>query len=568
MTVAFFPALNAGFVWDDYTYIIRSDLIHAADGLSRIWFTREPVDFWPLSNTLFFFEWRLWGENPTAYHIVNLLFHFANSCLILLILRRMKFGYAWFTALLFSIHPLAVDAAVWIIQTKTTVATFFALLSCLEFLNFRQTGKWTSWVLSLLAFTASLLTKTSYLALPFLLMIFDSHKAERPYWRRILDLIPFFSIALVIGLIASSWYPDIHLHLTGHRGFGESVADAGYLILFYASKIIFPYPLSFAYGDWSDLPSLWVRYTALMTCVLLLVLAGLSRDKTGLKNLAAFAVLMFPVLGFFEIFFMRYSFAADHWQYPAYAVVIGAVVSQVNRYRFPFPRALGAVICIVSIALTFDRSMAYRDEETVWRDVLTKVPASALAHNNLGNLLMNQGKEEEAKEQYMSVLSRNPDDVEANISLGGYFLNRSQPGMSIPYLQKAIRQNPDSAEGFFNLGLAYAQLNEYSQAIPFYEMAIKLKPTFVPARNGLGISLANTKQTSAARTVYEAALRLEPENGQVHFNLGSLLDGIGEHELALFHFREAERLLPNHPTIRAKVNSFKNLPLKSDKNVN
>src|SRR4029077_18686328 len=79
--VAYFPALHGGFIFDDEALLTKNLLIIPPDGLSRIWFTNEAVDYWPMTNTTLWIEWRLWGKNPTGYHVTNLVLHIAAAIL-------------------------------------------------------------------------------------------------------------------------------------------------------------------------------------------------------------------------------------------------------------------------------------------------------------------------------------------------------------------------------------------------------------------------------------------------------------------------------------------------------
>ncbi len=71
--VVYVPALGSGFVWDDDAFLTGNPLIAAADGLARFWFSTEPPDYFPLTSTTLWLEWRLWGASPLGYHATNVL---------------------------------------------------------------------------------------------------------------------------------------------------------------------------------------------------------------------------------------------------------------------------------------------------------------------------------------------------------------------------------------------------------------------------------------------------------------------------------------------------------------
>jgi hypothetical protein len=64
--LAYLPALEAGFVWDDDDFLTNNPLIHAQDGLRRFWCTLEAPDYFPLTSTTLWMEWRLWGLHAAA----------------------------------------------------------------------------------------------------------------------------------------------------------------------------------------------------------------------------------------------------------------------------------------------------------------------------------------------------------------------------------------------------------------------------------------------------------------------------------------------------------------------
>src|SRR5262249_8431303 len=133
--VAYLPAMNGRFIWDDEALVANNVLVKAPDGLYRIWLTSEAIDYWPLTNTSFWIEWRLWGTDTRGYHLTNLAFHVVAAVLIWIILRRLSIPGGFFAALIFAVHPVNVESVAWIAQLKNTLAMVFFLLSIWSYLG-------------------------------------------------------------------------------------------------------------------------------------------------------------------------------------------------------------------------------------------------------------------------------------------------------------------------------------------------------------------------------------------------------------------------------------------------
>ena len=86
--VAYVPALRAGFIWNDESVgSLLGNIVFEADGLFRVWFTTESLNYWPMVWTSFWVEHQIWGFNPAGYHAVNILVHAASALLVWRLLR-------------------------------------------------------------------------------------------------------------------------------------------------------------------------------------------------------------------------------------------------------------------------------------------------------------------------------------------------------------------------------------------------------------------------------------------------------------------------------------------------
>jgi tetratricopeptide (TPR) repeat protein len=103
--VAYVPALDGSFLWDDDAHVTRPEL-RSVHGLWRIWFELGATQqYYPLLHSAFWLEHRLWGNAAAGYHLVNVLLHATSACLLLLILRRLEVPGAPLAAAIFARNP-------------------------------------------------------------------------------------------------------------------------------------------------------------------------------------------------------------------------------------------------------------------------------------------------------------------------------------------------------------------------------------------------------------------------------------------------------------------------------
>ncbi|MBN2019024.1 MAG: tetratricopeptide repeat protein [Sedimentisphaerales bacterium] len=412
---AYIPAMKAGFIWDDDYYVTNNQLLTEPGGLYRIWTSGTVTSqYFPLTYTTFWLEYRLWGLNPVGYHVVNIAIHIINSLLLWLVLRRLSIPGAWFASAVFALHPVQVESVAWITERKNLLMLLFSLLSFLCWLKFvldNKTGPKAIllYVASLLLFALALFGKATACTLPPAMLLILWFKRIPLRARRILEIFPFFVMAVGMGLFIMWW--EQHHQGTGTINLGLNLLDrfliAGRALWFYLSKLFWPVNLTFSYPRWNIDPAAIRQYLWPAAGILLIISAWLLRKRLGRAPLTAilfFAVTLFPVLGFFSLFTFMYTFVADHYQYAACIGPITLVAASgalfmrksIPGIKFIVPLIASAVLLTLA-SLTCLQSGIYLDKMSLWKNTVNKNPGSFLANAQLFKLLFDQGNVPEAK---------------------------------------------------------------------------------------------------------------------------------------------------------------------------
>lgn len=542
----YWPVFRAGFIWDDNAMLTENAFVKARNGLRYLWFSTEPVDYFPLTYTSLWLEWRLWGMNATGYHVTNLILHAASSVLFWRIFRHLKIPGAFVAAIGFALHPVNVESVAWIAERKNTLCMFFYTLTLLFFLRSenqnnsrRESGvrsqNFCSYWLSLFFFLLALLSKTSVVMLPVVLLLCVWWRNRKITARDFWWVSPFFALSLALGL-ATVWFQH-------HRAIAEDViretslwrriGDAGLAIWFYFYKAIFPVQLSFVYPEWktsagSILPAL--AWLALAFCCAFFWWKRRSWGRHLLFSFGYFILMLLPTLGFLNIYFHRYSLVADHWQYFALPGIIALLVSAGAYFFKSYLRAQPIwmwtagifVVALLGFAAT-KRAMIYKNSETLWRDTLSKNPNSWLALNNLGLLLEREGKIDDAISLFEKSLQLRPDQIEGRNNLGSAFLSRGKIEDAMAQYQSAMKLNPKIATTHYNVANVLDQQGKTNEAIAEYREALRLNPNYADAHNNLGCMLVLEGKRDEGMAHFREALEYKPDNADALNNLGSIL---------------------------------------------
>jgi len=563
------------------------------EGLEWAFTSGDAANWFPVTWVSHMLDCQLFGLASGWHHLTNVLIHGCAALLLFAFLRRAT-GARWRSALvafLFAVHPLHVESVAWVAERKDVLSAFFWFLTMWAYVRYTERPGWGRYLLVLVTFCLGLMAKPMIITLPFVLLLLDIWPLRRKLRTAaiFLEKVPLAALSLVVSVITylvqqrAGAVKTLGAFPPGLRLENALVSYAVYIIQMFRPvrlAVFYPYP--------RHLPA-WQAWLAG------LVLAGASvmvlRLRRSRQYLATgwfwYLGTLIPVIGLVQVGAQAH---ADRYTYiPMVGLSIlvawgAAELARRPRVK-PFAVALMSLACLVWAVLAWFQVQHWRNSETLFRHALDVTTENAVAHDNLGNYLMDvPGGLPEAVVQLEEALRIDPDSVPAHTALGSALARipgrlaesfpqfdaalRLAPDWPIAHnelgsallkagrLTEAIEQfatasrlDPDYADAHYNLGVALSQFpGRSSEAISEYQAALRIKPDYAEAQLNLGNVLAGLPgRLTEAIQAYQAALRMRPDYVEAHYNLGRVLSGMpGRVPDAMAEYQAALRIRPDH----------------------
>jgi protein O-mannosyl-transferase len=602
--IAYARVFDAGFIWDDESHLTRNPCIVGPLGLKEVWTSARAV-YYPLVLTTFWTLHKVAGLAPWPYHFLNVLLHAGSAVLLWQVLRQLNVRGAWLGAALWALHPVMVQSVAWVTELKNTQSGFFYLLSIFCFLKWDgqprimpitrikvtedpiasrrrfRNRRSLMFALALASFVLATLSKPSVVMLPVVLALCIWWRTGRIRWRDVAALAPF----VLVSALASLWTileQKFHAGAIGAewaQTWPERLIIAGRAIWFYVAKLAWPHPLIFIYPRWKIESSQLIAYLPLLAALGGLLAVWLNRAKWSRAVFFAatyYVVSLFPVLGFFSVYFFRYSFVSDHFQYLASigplalagaGIVKGCSRLTASRRLSVLPSTSGhspsitpllgicGVLLLLLVVLTWRQTAVYQNLVTLYTATLTKNPSCWMAHYNLGIALNEQGDSDGAIAHYRQALELRPSYAEAHYNLARLLAQNGQLDESITHYKKALEINPADAEAHNNLGAALFASGRVDEAISHYRKALAVQRDYADASCNLASALVSNGDLDGAITYYSACLAVSPNQAEAQYNLASALFRTGRTDEAIVHYQKVLELSPENADARANLGS-------------
>jgi len=509
----YWPSLNGAFIWDDKIGTISS-IVTAPGHLGDIWFTLLDYDYWPLTKTFLWVEYRVFGETTTGYRIISLLLHIIVAALSLKLARQWKIKGASIAAVLFLLHPVAVPVAAWITQQKTLLMMIFIILSTINLDKWAVGRRSYHYYLSIVFFLLACLSKTVCVFFPFIALIIISTRSDQINWSSLIEVMksmfarlrtwgrvaPYFAISLSLGVVTivkqSGGNTDAY-----SADLATRVASFGWSFWFYIKNTLFPHKLAMIYPLWNDkIQELGLIGFLPLLGMLLLVATLLFtiRNRTSqwiILILGAYITLMFPALNLFQMAYMKFSMTADFYHYVGLPVllfgIVGYISSSIDRKMWRhglLAMSIVAVACCTFVSR--ERAHHYINEEALWASDIESYPRSPYAASRLAGILalsptihsLDQNEKEKiwnyGLELTQIAITEQPKLLTTSIIRARILikLGRNEEALSLlldaETIAKESNRSGDLVYIYQNLSIAYAALGQHEDALYCLEQTI------------------------------------------------------------------------------------------------
>jgi protein O-mannosyl-transferase len=550
-------SFGCSFHFDDFPIIINNPKLHDLANVGAWW------NFYPsrvIGIFSFVLNYHFNQADPWYYHLVNLVIHLINACLVWVLTLQIfsspnlinspvtphKKSFAFFMALLFVSHPLATQSVTYIWQRIASLVTLFYLVSLILYIKARLSEgpvltKTLLFAGSLFAAVLAMLTKENAFTLPFAILLVEVFFLRTKKitlnlkdYRMILILAAFTGVILIIPL---KFGFSIFKPIPPQYGHAYTITPFNFLftqfsvIIKYIQLLIIPvnqhldydFPVANTFFGLRTIISFLVLLSLLILAVFLfkrnrIFSFGISWFFLTLSVEASFIPLddmifehrtYLPSFGFFLILTTGlYMLFRDKNRY--IAVIILTVIAGVNSI------------------LAHERNNVWKDDISLWSDNVKKSPNKIRPLFNRAVDYSNMGQSEKAMTDYSMILEIDPEYKDALANRAGLYGKLGLWDKTIEDCSHVIKLDPKNFMAWFNRGDAYENFKQFDKAIADYTKAIAIDPGSAKAYTNRGISYAGMRQFSQALEDCSQAIKLDPGYAQAYYNRAIIYTNLGQ----------------------------------------
>ena len=541
------------FTFDDHFAVSKIGISDIPRILSNPWIVDDGVDidYRPLAQITFAFEYSLFGENPGLSHFFNALIY---AILVFLVFRQLKVwlkseesSILWLSIAIFASHPLHTEVVASLKNRDDLLSFVFAMVYLWHCGKYFEGGRVKHIFFGAIGLTLSVFSKLTMVpVIAFVPLV--GYFFYKPNWRKYITLVGMSALVLISFYL----FRKIFIHLNDNGTYREifffenPLVDeklaaykivTGFKVFFwYLAKLIAPLNLGFYYG-YNTIP---VAQNFEVGVVFGLLSMG------GLIYYAVYSIRRNPLFTFFIVLLLISVFLYTNMivlnagivseramllaSMPFSVLVVLAVRHAFNKWlpgSYHHVALLSLVICLFTIK-TVTRNSNWKNNLVLMKNDIAYLDKSAFAHYMYAVELEKQCRQTYSDSCYTAVVQQYersleiiPDNTNTLTKLGAFYTEMSnQPSLGLPYLEKAVEISPDYPRNTYLLARSHHVVQNFNEAITYYETTLRNNPEHDLAMYYLSQLYFETKQKEKAYELVKKMAEMYPNADLAYLNLG------------------------------------------------
>jgi protein O-mannosyl-transferase len=618
--IAYSPILNAGFVDIDDEKLILSKGRMFLERPLEIYNAPFGPHYKPVTYTTWMLEYRAVGDKPFLYHFNNLLLHIINSLLVFFMIRQIamrfkklkphEFQIAFFTALLFGLHPLHVESVSWVVERKDVLYTCFFLLSMSTYIRYLNQGKTLMLVLSAVTYILSVLSKSPGITLIAILFLLDFAWGRKLSAKLFIEKAGHFVLFIFSlyalgffrssgeGSLASITDEKVLAKSTNVRNlpivYGKALLSSMRAWLWYIHSL-FPFKTSIGYpreGLIGFFGPLIHIFPIMLAAAIGALIAFAKNNRLLFFAHAFFLVTLSPAVA--RLGLGIGIFMSDRYVYLPVLGLIFLIVSWVialgdnKRLSEKMRYGILGIIAFVFAIMTFQGTQIWESTETLWSNVINKYPSVPYGHVNRGSYYRSIGEMDKALADITNGIAHD-DNANARIQRGLIYRQTGRAAEALTDYNKALELEPDNTQALVNRGNAFLDNRQFQKAIADYDVVLGKFPSLRASVNraiayaSLGqygvaeqafkeveadagnykdfymnraILMVEMRKYPEALNDYSRYLQLVPDDHQIHNDKGVVLALMGRYAEAIQSYTTAISMSPVKDYFLSRARSY------------
>ena len=477
LTVASYsPIFLSGLTWSEYDQVERSPY-QSMEVWTDAWTPTIIRTDDPITISSYFIEQKIPFAPPATHHVINILLHITAAILLLKNLELLKLPVAFSAALVFALHPTALQTIFWSGYREELIGLIL-IFTALYFGNLNRNTKDFFLLTIICAIAYTLHPATLFLPILLGLCIFyQSGSFELKKYNR---LLPLFCLSLFISAWTHEASEIKELELD------ERLGVCAQNLLFYLKQALFPFEsalfhpynqkMGFDVGAGSN-------FLPFLLLIPIYVLATINFRKSWarglLLGLTAYLLLIFYGLSQTGNFIDGNLAQEDHLQYVALPIITALVICLSGGIMCKI-RVIGKILwhlsftLAVGIQILITASYAYSlsDPAQLWYNLSEQWPDSTLPKYALIDTIEKSSEESdlltsnEKSRIIEDILDLEPDHIQLRKKLLGIYLNEGQNSNALRQYKRILRDSKpndefllEAAEFYDRLGLSWDAKN-------------------------------------------------------------------------------------------------------------